>query len=247
MSGRQPALQLLLWDAEVVALNKPAGLSVTDNAREFRAAVLAALVEAGQELQPRATLEPTHRIDKQATGVVLLARTARAFESLIQQFEEGRATCLYEALVLGYVIESSGAVTIPLIYDKRAGKMRTHPERGRAARTAFRVLERVAGHTLLECIPMPGLVHQVRVHVAAMGHPLAIDPLYGGGERVLLSSFKSGYRPSSRREERPLIERLSQHLAEVRFEHPVNGAPLRVRAPRPRDLDAAVTQLARQM
>lgn len=245
MTRKKPELKLLLHDEYVIALDKPPGIAVAESPSAFKAAVNAAL---SRENQPRAgTLAPSHRIDKHASGVVLLARTPVAEQSLHQQFEEGQATCVFEALVLGYVTQQAGEIETPLVYDKRAGKVRPHPQRGRAARTTFTILERLAGHTLLECIPVPGLVHQVRVHLASAGHPLAVDPLYGGGEAVLLSSFKSRYRASARHEERPLIDRLSLHLAEVRFHHPVAGISMTVRSPRPRDLRATVTQLARQL
>ena len=95
----------------------------------------------------------------------------------------------------------------------------------------------------------PGLrrddVAQVRVHLAAIGHPLTIDADFGGGRAVLLSDYKPGYRPSGRHAERPLIERLTLHAATVSFRHPGTDASLRFTAPLPKDLRATLVQLRR--
>ena len=111
--------------------------------------------------------------------------------------------------------------------------------------TRYRILERLPGNTLLECRPLTGRQHQIRVHLAAIGHPLTVDPQYGGGESVLLSRYKSDYRPSSRRPERPLIERLTLHAARITFEHPHRGQPVTYESPIPRDLQATLRQLGR--
>jgi 23S rRNA pseudouridine1911/1915/1917 synthase len=244
---RKPAPRpaLLHADGDIIAIDKPSGMPVSESPRALRETVHGLTPEALRN--PAAALEPVHRLEKHASGVLLMARTAGAFESLMRQFDAGQAVCVYEALVLGYVPSPEGEVVMPLVYDKRLGKMIAHESRGRAATTRWRVLERLAGHTLLECRPHPGLVHQVRLHMLTMGYPLAVDSLYGGGTQVLLSHFKTGYRTSSRHEERPLINRLSLHLARIEFAHPATGAAMTIESPRPRDLKATVTQLARAM
>ncbi len=105
--------------------------------------------------------------------------------------------------------------------------------------------QHVAGTTLLECRPLTGRRHQIRVHLAAAGHPLTVDPLYGGGQSVLLSHYKPGYRPSRRHDERPLINRLTLHAARLTIEHPRSGERMTFEAPLPKDLRATINQLAR--
>ena len=83
--------------------------------------------------------------------------------------------------------------------------------------------ETFRGFTLLRCRPRTGRTHQIRVHLEHAFMPLVIDPIYGGGDRVMLSSFKSKYRPSKRHPERPLLERLSLHAESITFEHPTDG------------------------
>jgi 23S rRNA-/tRNA-specific pseudouridylate synthase len=123
--------------------------------------------------------------------------------------------------------------------------MKVDPEQGERAVTEWRVRDRYVGFGLLECIPRTFVPDQIRAHLEAAGMPLAVDPAYGGGKDVLLSSFKAGYRPSRRRPERPLIQRLSLHAEVLLFTHPVSGERLQFEVPPPHDLRAAIHQLGR--
>jgi 23S rRNA pseudouridine1911/1915/1917 synthase len=171
-------------------------------------------------------------------------RTAAAGRHLTRQFEEGRAQTVYLALVTGCV-EEDGEIDMLLRYDKRAGRLSASSRRGRPSLTRYRVVERVAGNTLLECRPLRERTDQVRAHLAAIGHPLSVDCEYGGGSAVLLSSYKPDYRPSGRHAERPLIDRLALHSASVFVAHPATGRPMRLTAPLPKDLRATLAQLRR--
>ena len=101
------------------------------------------------------------------------------------------------------------------------------------------------GFALLECRPRTAVPGQIRRHLAAVGMPLAVDPVFGGADELMLSSFKAGYRPSRRHGEKPLIARATLHAESVRFRHPKTGAPMRLEAPIPRDFRAALHQLDR--
>jgi 23S rRNA pseudouridine955/2504/2580 synthase/23S rRNA pseudouridine1911/1915/1917 synthase len=152
---------------------------------------------------------------------------------------------VYYAIVVG-VVAGDGEIDLRVVFDQRHNCVRTTMlPRGKPALTRYRVLQRLAGHTLLECHPVTGRMHQIRVHLAAIGHPLAVDPLYGGGRAVLLSHYKPDYRPSTRRPERPLIDRLTLHAAQITFEHPATGERMTLKAPPPKDLRATITQLGR--
>jgi len=190
------------------------------------------------------SLRIVHRLHEQASGVVVYARTAAIQRNLARQFVEGRAETTYLALVNGYV-EDDGDINIPLHFDKRAGKLRASARRGRPTLTRYRIVERVAGNTLLECRPFKERTDQVRSHLAAIGHPLTVDSEFGGGCAVLLSSYKPDYRPSGRHAERPLVERLTLHAAAVSLCHPATGKPMRFAAPLPKDLRATLAQLRR--
>lgn len=249
-------LRILHLDAELVAVDKPPGVfSAAARGRDVSAAEL---LRKRPELRPDDALRLVNRLDRDASGVLIYARTPRAHERLRRQFAERRllgatgslsaaarcAEVVYLALVTGYV-EDDGQVALPLVYDKRHSRVLTASGRGKPALTRYRVAQRVAGHTLLECQPVTGCLHQIRAHLAAIGHPLTVDPLYGGGQAVLLSNYKPGYRASGRRPERPLIDRLTLHAARVSFRHPATKDRLTLEAPLPKDFRAVLTQLGR--
>ena len=236
-------LPILYLDAELVIIDKPPLVLAAPGRGRLVSAV--ELLRAWPELRDNNAVRIVHRLDRDASGVQMYARTLAAQQDLVRQFAERRVEKVYWALVAGYV-EQDGEVDLPLVYAKRQDRVATSTAgRGKPALTRYRVLQRVAGHTLLECRPLTGRMHQIRAHLAAIGHPLTVDPLYGGGQAVLLSHYKPGYRASGRRLERPLIDRLTLHACRITFTHPVSGLRLTVEAPLPKDLRATLTQLAR--
>lgn len=242
-SRRRPRTpDILHEDAELLVVDKPPGVLLTEQSGEKVG--LPNLLCGRAELLDEESYRIIHRLPEQASGVVVYARTSAAQRNLIEQFAEGGLEIVYLALVTGYV-EADGEINIPLFYDKRAGQLRASDRRGSPAETRYRIVERVAGNTLLECRPRKERTDQVRVHLAAIGHPLTVDAEFGGGSAVLLSGYKTGYRPSERRPERPLVERLTLHVAAVSLAHPDGGEPMRFTAPLPKDLRATTIQLGR--
>jgi 23S rRNA pseudouridine1911/1915/1917 synthase len=223
-------------------VDKPAGvLSVPGRGGGV---TLPELLRARPELADAEPLRVVHRLDKEASGLIVYARTLRAQRSLVAQFAGRRVEKTYQALVSGEVL-ADGRIELMLYYDKRSACMRTSQRRGKPALTYYHVLQHLPGNTLLECRPVTGRTHQIRVHLAAIGHPLTVDPQYGGGQAVYLSSYKPGYRPSRRGSERPLIDRLTLHAGRIRFEHPADGCQVTFMADMPKDLRATLTQLER--
>lgn len=233
---------VLHLDAELLVVDKPAGVLLTPQRGEGIG--LPDLLRDRAELGADEPFRPVHRLPEQASGVVVYARTAAAQRELTEQFARGRAGVVYLALVAGYV-EADGEIDIPLHYDKNAGRLQASRRRGAPALTRYRVAQRVAGNTLLECRMEVERTDQLRVHLAAIGHPLAVDPAFGGGSAVLLSEYKPDYRPSGRRPERPLVDRLTLHAASVSLVHPARHASMQFTAPLPKDLRATLVQLGR--
>lgn len=239
---RLRAPDILHSDAELLVVDKPSCVLLT-SARAGNVG-LPDLLRGQAGLPDDEPFRIVHRLHEQASGVVVYARNLRTQRSLTRQFAEGRAQTVYLALVVGYV-ETDGDVDIPLYYDKRAGQLQASARRGDPALTRYRVVERVAGNTLVKCRPRQERTNQVRIHLAAIGHPLTVDCEFGGGRAVLLSDYKADYRSSRRHPERPLIERLTLHAASVSFSHPATGEPVRFTTPLPKDLRATLVQLGR--
>lgn len=184
-----------------------------------------------------------HRLDHDTSGAMVFARSADAHRHLSLQFERHTVRKLYHAVVAGVVEQDAFDIDIPLLADPaKPGKV-IPSARGKDSLTRVRVTERFMGATLLECEPVTGRQHQVRVHLAAIGHPLLVDPLYGIGDGVYLSAMKAYYKKSRGEEERPLIARATLHAIELSFFHPTTNAEFTITAEYPKDFRALLQVL----
>jgi RluA family pseudouridine synthase len=190
---------------------------------------------------PEHTILPVHRLDEGTSGVVLFAKTREAHRELCMQLQQRAMVKVYYAIVAGEV-EQGGTIELPLAADpRRRGRVRI--QRGaKASLTEFEVAERFRGYTLLRVTPRTGRMHQIRAHLQAIGHPLAVDPAYGGRQAIFLSELKAHYKAKQDQEERPLIGRPSLHAAELQFVSPCSGQ-VAVRAPFPKDFRALLHAL----
>jgi RluA family pseudouridine synthase len=202
----------------------------------------------------RGVLEPyygplwvVHRLDRETSGLLVLARTAEAHRSLNTQFEARSTGKVYHALVKGSPEWDELRVDLPLLPDgDREHRTVVDQRRGKPSATQLRVLERYQVYSLVEALPETGRTHQIRVHLASTGFPIVVDGVYGEGEALFLSSFKANYRPG-KGEERPLLDRLGLHAWSLGIEHPVSGEIQNYQAPYPKDFGAAVNQLRKRL
>lgn len=234
--------RVLHADAHLLVVEKPGGALSVHGRGEHP--LLSNLLIAAKLVPADEPFRIVHRLDLEASGVMVYARTLEAQRSLTAQFEARTVEKTYVALVRGYVM-TEGEIDRPLRNDDDGTRARVDMKRGRPAVTRYTILERVTGHTVLECRPLTGRLHQIRAHLASIGHPLAVDPLYGGAERIMLSTYKPRYRPSTRHEERPLIARLTLHAARIAFDHPAGTGRAAFASPLPKDMNATITQLRR--
>lgn len=241
-------VRVLHQDEHLVAVDKPPGFPVEPGRwGEHPATLTGALLDwaasrrtAGGRRPPRP--RALHRLDLGTSGVLLYALSLEAERYYRELFATGRVEKVYHALVLGEV-RRAGVVDEPIGPDpRRGGLMRIG--RGKPARTEYEPLRRYRGYTLVECRPRTGRTHQIRVHLAGIGHPLAVDPRYGGRDRILLSEIKPGYKAKRGRAERPLIDRLTLHAAEVQLVS-FQGEPLRIAAEHPKDLRVLLSKMER--
>ena len=218
---------VLYEDAAVIAVDKPAGLVVHAGAGNHAGTLVNRLVHRfGQLSQTGGELRPgiVHRLDKDTSGVLLVARTDAAHRDLAAQFASREVEKTYIALVHGKT-RDSGVIETPIARDpQRRTRMTAKLASGRAAHTAYRAIERFAKFTLLEVKIGTGRTHQIRVHLASLGHPVAGDRLYGA--------------PAL-----PELGRFFLHAARIRFRSPATGAPVTVAAPLAPELVAVLARL----
>ncbi len=230
------ALDILHEDEHVFVLDKPAGLVVHPGAGNPAGTLVNALLHRDPALAalPRAGI--VHRLDKDTSGVMVVARTLQAHAALVEQLSAREVHRQYLAVVVGALV-SGGTVNAPIDRHPRDRLRQAVREDGREAVTHYRLRERFRAHTLLECRLETGRTHQIRVHMAHIKHPIVGDPLYGGPLKLpkqatedLVAALR-GFR------------RQALHAEVLEFAHPVSGKPIRCDAPMPADMQALVATL----
>jgi RluA family pseudouridine synthase len=234
-----PSLPPVIFeDDALVAFDKPSGLPVAPLPRERSRGSLMELVHA----RWGAGVANVHRIDDDASGLVLCAKTKPALDFLSGQFQAKTVEAVYQALTVGVPATETGLLEYVLKEDEGApGKMCVVKKHGQTAMTEFKLLERFGQFALVECRPKTGRRHQLRIHLATNGTPILNDVVYGSDTPLLLSGLKRGYK--GRDDERPLITRLALHAAELTFIHPVTRTRTTLAAPQPNDFAVALKYL----
>jgi RluA family pseudouridine synthase len=233
---------VILWqDDDILVVNKPAGLrSVTDgydSGLPYLSSVLSSTY---------GDLWVVHRLDLDTSGVVVLARNEKAHRELCQQFTRRQVSKIYHALVVGSPEWDNWSLELPLrVNGDRRHRTVVDFQRGKFARTHFKVLERFESYALIESKPETGRTHQVRVHLKEVGIPLVADGLYGRGESLFLSNVKPGYMKSKNKPERPLLDRMGLHARALTIKHPRSREVNYFEANYPKDLALALKQLRR--
>jgi 23S rRNA pseudouridine1911/1915/1917 synthase len=214
-------LGVLYEDADVIAINKPAGMVVHSGAGQHSGTLVNAVLHrfekvssVGGDLRPGIV----HRLDRFTSGVILVARTDAAHRHLAEQFASREVEKIYTALVHGSVKSDQGRMTTPIARDPvRRIRMTARLASGRQALTSYQVLKRFEGCTLLEVKIGTGRTHQIRVHLASIRHPVVGDKLYGAPAGVLGRYFL--------------------HARQISFNSPSSGDRITVQAPLPPDLE----------
>jgi 23S rRNA pseudouridine1911/1915/1917 synthase len=233
-------LTVLHEDEAVIVVDKPPGMVVHPAPGSRRGTLVNALLHRfGQTVTPGESERPgiVHRLDKDTSGVMVVARTAAALESLARQFRARSVEKLYLGLARGRVRQDQGELTWFVgRHPRERTRMSVASRRGRAAQTHFRVLERLPGASLLALRPRTGRTHQLRVHLAAYGHPLVGDRTYGA-PRIDRGARSENARILA------ACPRQALHAHALAFDHPDDGRRVRFEAPLPADLGVVVDAL----
>ena len=190
-------LRIIYEDMHVLVVDKPPGLTVHPAPGHARGTLVNALIARHPELESvGAPGRPglVHRLDKDTSGLMVVALTQEAHASLSRQLRERTVTKVYMTLVLGYPEPPEGLVEAPIARDPRQRQRMGVVEGGRAAATRYRTVQRYKGYTLLEVRPHTGRTHQIRVHMYSIGHPVAGDARYGGRVPFLRRQFLHAHR-----------------------------------------------------
>jgi 23S rRNA pseudouridine1911/1915/1917 synthase len=229
-------IEVLHEDAAVLVVNKPVGLVVHPGAGNPSHTLQNALLAHDPALAtvPRAGI--VHRLDKDTSGLLVVARTIEAHAVLVERLRERDITREYIALCVG-VVTGGGTVDQP-IGRHRTDRLRMaiRPD-GRDAVTHYRLVERFPSHSLLRVSLETGRTHQIRVHLAHIGHPLVGDPLYGG-RRQLTAGTDPVVKAAL-----AAFRRQALHAARLQFAHPLTGRDIDVEAPLPADFAALLAVL----
>lgn len=227
-----PILCVVYEDPEVVVIDKQPGVVVHPSPGHATGTLVDALVARFPEI--RGVPGPgrpgiVHRLDKETSGLMVVARTPRALEELQRQLKERTMEKRYLALVEGALSDDRGYIDLPIDRDLIRRQQMAVQVAGKPAQTFFTVLERLDGYTYLEAKPISGRTHQIRVHFAFIGHPVAGDKIYG-----------SGKGPNG-------LSRHFLHATQLSFDLPLTANRANFRSPLPGDLERCLEWLRRQL
>jgi 23S rRNA pseudouridine1911/1915/1917 synthase len=258
-TARMSLPPIIYEDDTLIAFDKPSGMLVAPDRWDKKRENLMGLVHAkmGHDVAN------VHRIDADTSGLLLCTKNKTALDFVSGQFQSKTVGKVYHAICVGMPAaelfaplddDEAEALLEPLAADEflvnrdliddetQPGRMRCIRKRGKASQTIVRVCERFAGFTFVECRPLTGRTHQIRVHLQYSGLPILNDPFYGDGTtRLMLSDLKRGYK--GRADEKPLIARLALHASKLIVKHPATRLPITISTLLPNEFTVALKYL----
>ncbi|ALE52007.1 ribosomal large subunit pseudouridine synthase D [Candidatus Thioglobus autotrophicus] len=238
--GEDIAIDVVYEDEDIIVVNKPVGLVTHPGAGNWTGTLANALLHYEPLLATLDRAGIVHRLDKNTSGLMVVARSELAQKNLVEQLQTHAVSREYSAIVYGHMI-SGGTVDAPIGRDPKDRIRQAVAEEGEGkdALTHYRVIDRFAHHTHVKCILETGRTHQIRVHMAHIEHPLIADPMYGGKVRFpkkadeALKDVLKGFN------------RQALHAKKLTLMHPISGEEMSWKAPLPKDLDDLLKALAK--
>ena len=230
-------LAVIQETSDWIALNKPAGLlSIPD--REGKEISLKSILQ-----EKYGDIFTVHRLDRETSGVILFAKNAGAHKYFSQLFEERNIEKIYLGIVSGVLTDKKGIIDSPIAEHPSKRGMMVVAKKGKSSITEYEVKEEFGKYSVMQFIIHTGRTHQIRVHMHELGHPIVVDELYGDGKPVYISSIKRNFKLSkSEEEERPILNRLGLHAAQLSFIDE-NEKKYSLQAELPKDMRALIQQL----
>lgn len=238
-------LEILYEDEGFVVVNKPPGMVVHPARGNWGGTLVNALQFHFDRLSTiSGTHRPgvVHRLDRDTSGLILVAKDDRAHVHLGRQFEERTIAKTYLALVAGVPRRDADYIEKPIGFHptyREKMAIRTPEDGGREAITFYKVVERFAGHALVECHPKTGRTHQIRIHMTHIGHSILADKIYSGRDKFTLADVTGNPADA----DLTLIDRQALHAHTLKLEHPFTGEELNLVSPLPDDIARALAAL----
>jgi 23S rRNA pseudouridine1911/1915/1917 synthase len=227
-------LTILYEDASVIVVDKPAGMVVHPAAGNPSGTLVNALLHHCKDLRGiNGVMRPgiVHRLDKDTSGVMVVAKDDEAYQQLTKQFKDRTVEKVYLTIAYGKFRQEEGLIESPIgRHPSQRKRMSTRTRKGRIAITRWKRLESLDGFTLLEIFPKTGRTHQIRVHLSSMGHPLLGDPLYGRKGR------QGSIQHPVLKECVKRMKRQALHALRLVFSHPRTGERVQFESPIPQDM-----------
>jgi len=238
----EPApLSILHEDDQLLVVDKPAGIAVHPGAGAREGTLVHRLMHHCRDLPAIGGVERpgiVHRLDKQTSGVLLVAKTDATHRSLVSQFQNRSIRKVYVALVWGKVAPRTGSVELAIGRDSmRRARISTRTARPRQASTSYVVKGEIPGFSWLEVMPLTGRTHQIRVHMQHLKHPVVGDEAYGGTARI------NQVADAAKRDALRGFKRLALHALRISIKHPGTGLPVTFEAPVPEEISSLLQAL----
>ncbi len=224
---------ILYQDDDFILINKPPFISTLEDRNDSQN-----ILALARDYEPNAQVG--HRLDKETSGVLVIARHPDAYRHISMQFENRQVTKIYHAITDGIQSFTNQVVDVPIL--KQNDGTAKISRSGKDAQTSFTTLQPYKNHTLVDCRPVTGRMHQIRVHLAFLKAPITGDEMYGG-KPFYVSSVKRGFNLKKMTDEEPLMKRMALHAYSLEFAL-MDGRKVVTEAPYPKDFQALIRQLS---